>query len=263
LVDKRTLTFATLAVIVWAFLATSFAAYYYMQQLMVKNQLDEKQQLLTELTESYEESVAKRNLLFAEYGALLGEYQLFQGENYSSLMGAYAVLLSNLKGNYTFTLDEFPELNTTYNLLLNEFQELNKKSEVTKEEFGSLLEDFYKLFTALSSKELEKTIGKASWIQVSLCINYTLLGGTVEWHNISIFSCATLFDLTREVANVTYEYWTTIEPGHIIITSINNQTTWWLWYYWDETINDWVWGPVGCDAWTLKNNGIYKWDVYS
>ncbi|MEM3694933.1 MAG: hypothetical protein QXJ11_03125 [Candidatus Bathyarchaeia archaeon] len=263
MVEKRTLTFAILAVIVWAFLATSIATYYYIQQLTVKNQLDEKQQLLTDLSESYEESVVKRNLLFAEYGALLGEYQWFQGDNYSLFMSTYARLLLNLKENYTVILNEFPELNETYNLLLNKSQELSTKSEVTKEEFGALLEGFYKLFTALSLKELENTIGKASRIQVSLCINYTLLGGTIEWHNISISSHATLFDLTREVANVTYEYWATIEPGHIIIKSINNQTAWWLWYYWDENINNWVWGPVGCDAWTLKNNGIYKWDVYS
>ncbi|MGB9676605.1 MAG: hypothetical protein ACPL0C_05405 [Candidatus Bathyarchaeales archaeon] len=263
MVEKRTLTFTILAVVVWAFLATSIATYYYMQQLTIKNQLDEKQQLLTELTENYEDFVTKRNLLFAEYGALLGEYQRFQGDNYSSLMNNYAILLSNLKGNYTSTFNKFPELNTTYNLLLNEFQELSVKSEVTKEEFSSLLEEFYKLFNALSLKELENSIGKASLIEVSLCINYTLVGGTVEWHNVSISPCATLFDLTREVANITYEYWATMEPGHIIIKSINNQTAWWLWYYWDETINDWVWGPVGCDAWTLKNNGIYKWDVYS
>jgi hypothetical protein len=68
--------------------------------------------------------------------------------------------------------------------------------------------------------------------------------------------------LTRKVSNVTYSYFADIEPGHVIITSINNQAAWWLWYYWDETVNDWVWGPVGCDAWTLKNGGTYKWDVY-
>ncbi|MDI6690766.1 MAG: hypothetical protein QME50_02720 [Candidatus Bathyarchaeota archaeon] len=263
MVEKRTLAFATLAVLVWAFLATSFMAYYYLQQSRFKDQFEEKQQLLRELTESYEESVAKRNSLSAEYGALLGEYQWFQGENYSSLMNAYSSLLSNLNGNYTSMLSEFPELNTTYNNLLAKTQTLSEKSEVTREEFGSLLNDFYKLFNALALKELDNAVGITSEIQVSLCINYTKIGGTVEWHNISISVCSTLFDLTRKVANITYDYYAIIEPGHIIITSINNQTAGWLWYYWDETINDWAWGPVGCDAWTLKNNGIYKWDVYS
>ncbi|MGQ9640544.1 MAG: hypothetical protein ACUVUF_00275 [Candidatus Bathycorpusculaceae bacterium] len=262
MVEKRTLAFATLAVLVWAFLATSFMAYYYLQQLRFKDQLEEKQQLLRELTENYDESVAKRNLLSAEYGALLRTYQWFQNENYSSLIDAYASLLSNLHGNYTSTLNKFPELNATYNDLLNKTQTLIEKSEVTREEFGSLLSDFYKLFNALALKELDNAIGVTSEIQVSLCINYTKIGGTVEWHNTSISPCTTLFDLTREVANVTYEYYATMEPGHIIITSINNQTSWWLWYYWDENINDWAWGPVGCDAWTLKQNGIYKWDVY-
>jgi hypothetical protein len=237
-------------------------AYYYMQQLRLKEQLDAKQQLLRELTESYDESVAKRNLLSADYGALLGEYQCFLDENYSSLMGAYARLLSNLNGNYTSMLADFPELNTTYNDLLNKTQTLSGKSEVTKEEFGSLLNDFYKLFNALTLKELDNTIGVTSEIQVSLCINYTKIGGTAEWHNISISPYSTLFDLTREVANITYDYYSTMEPGHIIITSIDNQNAWWLWYYWDETTGNWVWGPVGCDAWTLKSNGIYKWDVY-
>jgi hypothetical protein len=265
MVEKRTVVFMTLATLVWASVATSFTAYYYLVQMRYQQRFNEKQQVLNELTETYDASVNKQNRLSGEYGALLGEYQWFTGENYSSLMGNYGRLLSSLSGNYTAVLNEFPELNTTHRNLLNESQTLSLRSQVTREEFGSLLDSFYKLFTALTIKEIGSTIGKANTIQVRFCINYTKITGkaAVEWHNISFSSSATLFDLTKEIANVKYSYYASMEPGHIIVTSINNYTSWWIWYYWDETVGDWSWGPVGCDAWILSNNGTYKWDVSS
>jgi len=258
LVEKRTMAFITLATLVWALMATGFMSYYYMEQTKFQNQLDEKQLLLSELAENYEMSTTKRNLLAGDYGTLLGEYQWYSSENYSSLMGKYEKLLSNLSGNYTLTLNAFPELNKTYNNLLSEFQTLNEKSQVSKEEFGSLLDDFYELFTALTIKESEGFLGKVSEIEVSLCIDYG--NSTIKWHNTSISSSASLFDLTQKVVEVEYSYWQTMEPGHILITSINNyEAGYWIWYYWDEVRNEWVFGPVGCDAWILNNNGIYKW----
>jgi len=258
LVEKRTIVFVTLATLVWASIATGSVAYYYLEQIRYGEQVKEKQQLLNELAGNYSASVTKRNLLSGDYGALLGEYQWFSGENYSALMGKYEKLLSNLGGNYTLTLNEFPELNETYNTLLNEFQTLNEKSAITREEFSSLLDEFYRLFTALAMKEMEGYLGHISVIKVSLCIDYG--NSTIEWHNISTSHGITLFDLTREIAKVEYSYWPTLEPGHILVTSINNyKEGYWIWYYWDDVENRWIFGPVGCDAWILKDNGIYNW----
>jgi hypothetical protein len=252
------MTFITLATIVWALMTTGFMSYYYMEQTKFQNQLDEKQHLLNELAENYETSTTKRNLLTGDYGTLLGEYQWHSSENYSSLMGKYEKLLSNLSGNYTPILNAFPELNNSYSNLLSTFQTLNENSQVSKEEFGSLLDDFYELFMALTMKESEGFLGKVSEIEVNLCIDYGNL--TVKWFNTSVSPSASLFDLTQKVAEVEYSYWQTMEPGHILITSINNYAEgYWIWYYWDEVNNEWVFGPVGCDAWILNNNGIYKW----
>lgn len=240
-------------------------AYYYLEQIRYQNQLADKQQLLNELTQNYDTATTKRNLLSGEYGVLFGEYQWFvyknwfTGENCSLCMGEFEKLLSNLRGNYTSTLDEFPELNTTYNNLLDEFQRLNEQSQVTKEEFGSLLDDFYKLFTALMTKELEGLAEKATVIYVNLCIDYG--NQTIKWYNNTSTSLGTtLFDLTRNITDVEYSYWPTMEPGHILITSINNYAQgYWIWYYWDDVKNEWIFGPVGCDAWVLSDHGIYKW----
>jgi len=258
LVEKRTIAFVMLATLVWASIATGSVAYYYLEQIKFGEQVKEKQQLLNEIANNYSASATKRNLLSGDYGALLGEYQWFSGENYSALMGKYEKLLSNLGGNYTSTLNKFPELNETYNNLLDEFKTLNKKSAITKEEFGSILDEFYKLFTALAIKELEGFQDKISTIEVSLSIDYSNL--TIESHNVSIPLGTTLFDLTRKIAKVEYSYWSTMEPGHKLVTSINNYTEgYWIWYYWDEVESNWIFGPVGCDAWILKDNGIYNW----
>jgi len=258
LVEKRTIAFVTLATLVWASIATGSAAYYYLEQMRYGEQVREKQQLLNELAENYSVSATKRNLLSGDYGALLGEYQWFMDENYSAFMGKYERLLSNLRGNYTLTFNEFPELNRTYYNLLDESQTLSQKSTITREEFGSLLDEFYKLFTALAMKEMEGFQGQLSEINVSLCVDYGNL--TIEWHNTSISSGITLFDLTRKIAKVEYSYWPTMEPGHILVDSINNYAEgYWLWYYWDDVKSKWIFGPVGCDAWILEDNGIYNW----
>ena len=250
--------FITLATLVWASLATGFVTYYYLEQAKYQDQINEKQQLMNQLTENYDVSTTRRNLLSGDYGVLLGEYQWLSGENYSSLMDEYGELLSNLNANYTSMLNEFHELNTTYGYLSNKFQALNEKNQVSKEEFGSLLDEFYKLFMALTLKESEAFLGKTSEITANLCIDYGNL--SIEWHNISISSGTTLFDLTQKVAKVEYSYWQTMEPGHILITSVNNYAKgYWIWYYWNGAKNEWIFGPVGCDAWILNNKGTYKW----
>jgi hypothetical protein len=258
LVEKRTIAFVMLATLIWASIATGSVAYYYLEQIKYEGQLKEKQQLLNELAEDYGASATRRNLLSGDYGTLLGEYQWSSGGNYSALMSEYEKMLSNLRGNYTSTLNEFLELNETYNNLLNESQALNKKSTITREEFGSLINEFYKLFTALAMKEIEGFQSQISMIKVSLCIDYGNL--TTEWHNISTSLGTTVFDLTKKVANVEKSYYPAMEPGHILVTSINNHREgYWIWYYWDDIENKWIFGPVGCDAWILKDNGIYNW----
>jgi hypothetical protein len=229
-----------------------------LEQNRYAKQLQENQQLLITLTENYDTAVSKRNLLGGGYSLLFGEYQWFSGEDYSTLMNEYNTLLLNLKQNYTSTLTRFPELNETYTYLLGEFQSINQKSTVTKAEFGSLLDDFYKLFTSLTMKELDSYTGELKLIDVSISINYS--NSSTEWHNVSLSPGTTLFELTREVAEVEYSYWSTMEPGHILVSSINNNADgFWVWYYWDNATNTWVFGPVGCDAWILLNNGIYNW----
>ncbi len=270
MVEKRTITLVALAFFVWASIATSFMAYYSMEQLRLKSQLNQNQQALNSLMENYDESVAKRNLLSGGYGDLWGLYQYFNasgwfsGGNISICLEKYELLLSSLKTNYSAVLNNSPELNETYAILSNDFQALKvNPDQVMAEDFEMLLNDFYKLFSALAIKELESYISSAGEIHVSLCINYTKVGGAEEWYNVSVPIGSSLFDLTRKVVeDIEYSYYPTMEPGHILMTSIGGHDGWWLWYYWDRDAKCWVWGPVGCDAWILENNGIYKWDIY-
>jgi hypothetical protein len=114
---------------------------------------------------------------------------------------------------------------------------------------------------SLAAKELEGFLGTISTIEVKLCVDYG--NGTQRWHNISVSPGMTLFDLTLQVTKVDYNYYSSMEPGHVLINSIDDlapsEGNYWFWYYWDETKNEWVFGQVGCDAWLLMNNGIYKW----
>lgn len=215
--------------------------------------------MINELARSSEASFSRWNQLAADYGALYGEYQLFQGENYATFMGKYEKLIVNLKGNYTDLLGSSSDLNETYNDLWQRYQTAAQQTVVDKNMFGELLSEFYKLFTTLAAREIGKFVGEATTIEVSLLINYT---DSIEWHNISIPLGASLFDLTQKIAKIEYSYWPTMEPGHILITSINDKAEgYWLWYHWDEEKNEWIIGPVGCDAWMLVDGGIYKWHL--
>jgi len=265
LIEKRTLVFVTLAVLVWASIATSFTTYYYLEQTVYKNQLNEKQQSLNELAVNYDESATKQNFLGEEYGKLYGEYQYskskgwFIGENCTILIYEYSKILSYLNSNYSNLLNNYRDLNETYIALLNRTQILTGQSTITEEEFDQLLEKWYALFVSLAMKELESSIGEMIMLKVNLCIDYG--NGTLFWYNdTSVPSGSTLFDLTRKIATVDPTYSPDMAPGHIFINSINGWAQgWWIWYYWDEGEDKWVFGPVGCDAWILKNDGIYKW----
>lgn len=258
MVEKRTLSFITLAISIWALIATSFTAYYHTQSSTYYEQLQQRQKLLDELARNSEDALTKWNLLAANYSALHGEYQLYPEENYTSLMDTYEALMVNLKGNFADLLNNSPELNATYSLLWQGYQTLNQQTVIERDDFGELLSEFYKLFTLLALKEMDKSLGEVTAIQVNLLIDY---GNTTrKWYNISAPLGTTLFNLTRTVAKVEYSHWPTMEPGHILITSINDSAEgYWLWYYWDENTSDWILGPVACDAWMLKNGGVYKW----
>ncbi len=258
MVGKRTLTFATLAILIWASTATVFMAYYYLQHLTYNEQLQQKQKLLDEFTRNSEDSLTRWNSLAADYGALHGEYQWFPEENYVSLMGKYEKLMVSLKGNYTDLLNTSPDLNETYNLLWQEHQTLNQHTVIKESEFGELLSEFDRLFTSTALREIGKSISEVTIIQVNLLIDYG--NETRKWYNVSAPLGTTLFNLTRTVAKIEYSYWPTMEPGHILMTSVNDSAEgYWLWYYWDEDSGEWVFGPVGCDAWMLKDSGVYKW----
>lgn len=258
MVEKRILVIVSLAILIWALAATSIMIYYYMGQIKYEEQLNAKQDSLNKLAEDYDVSAIKRNFLIGEYATLMGEYQWFSGDNYVSLMGECGKMLQNLKSNYTTTLERFPEINRTFAEVLEKFEELNQNSNVTKEDIKMLLDESYNVFTALSTRELETFISQINMINVSLCIDYG--NQTIRWYNVSTRSTQTLFDLTRSIAQVNYTYWPTMWPGHMLLNSVNGyHDGYWIWYYWNEAHNDWISGPVGCDAWTLENNGVYKW----
>lgn len=250
-----------LATLVWALIASGLAAYYYLEMGRYQKESDEKQQLLLGITEGYKEALGRQDLLLRDYNALLGEY--YTGENYSLLVGKYVQLLSNLGNNYTATINGFPELEEVYESLTNTTQKLEEQETVTKEEFEPLLMEFHTLLRSVVVKELENLISENTMIKVNLCIDYG--NGTKTWYNISASPGMSLFDLTQQVAQIEYDYYPVMQPGHVLMKTINgvapspSELKYWFWYYWDDITNQWVFGQVGCDAWTLRDNGTYRW----
>jgi hypothetical protein len=261
LVKERTLVFVILATLALALILTGAMAYYYLEKIRYEEQFNEKQQSLMQLTENYKMSMDKQDLLLRDYNTLLEEYYQFFGENCSHFMGEYNKLLSNLASNYTSILNKFPKLNETYTNLLSTSRTLTERNVVTREEFDSLITNFHKLLVDLTAKELESLISEITMINVNLCIDYG--NETRIWLNVSVTPGMTLFDLTRNLTKVEYDYYAWMEPGHVLVNSINNvspsEGKYWFWYYWDEANQEWIFGQVGCDAWILRNNGTYKW----
>lgn len=242
-------------------ITTGTTAYYYLEHLKYQGLSNEKQELLTGLAENYTISMGKQDMLLRDYNALFGEYYQLWPENCSMFMVEYCQLLFNLKGNYTDALNTSPKLNEEYTYLLNRAQALSDQDTVTRTEFESLLSGFYKLLSDLTTKEIENSLIKISLINVNLCIDYG--NETRVWHNVSVYPGTTLFDLTKNLTKVEYSYYQWMEPGHVLVNSINgvvpSEGKYWFWYYWDETKNEWDFGQVGCDAWFLRNNGTYRW----
>lgn len=255
---------------VWAVLTSSIAGYLYLQNTINSEQIAENQQSLSSMATSYNEAIAKYNQLLSDYSNLQGNYLFPQNSNFTLLTGSFLNLLNNMKGNFSSLLMDQKDLNETHYALQNETLTLLSRGNVTREEFGKLLDESYELLNLIIIRELSRTISEVVTLTVNICIDYG--NGTVEWHNKTIMpASSSLFQLTQQVATITKTYDALMRPGHIRITSINNQAEYtnygidysegaaWLWYHWDDNKQQWVFGTVGCDAWILKDGGSYKW----
>ena len=268
MVEKRVFLFAALAMFVWAALASSFAGYLYLQNTMNSEQIAENQQSLNTMATTYNEAMAKYDALLSDYSFLQGNYSFPLNSNFTLLTGSFLNLLNSVEGNFSSLLTDQKDLNETHYALQSKSQALLLRGNVTREEFGKLLDECYEFLNLLAIRELSKTISEVTTLTVNICIDYG--NGTAEWHNKTVIPTgSSLFQLTQKVATINYTYDALMKPGHIRITSINNWKEYtigyseggaWLWYYWDDNRQEWVFGPVGCDAWMLKDGGIYKWN---
>jgi hypothetical protein len=268
MVEKRTFVFVILATIVWASLASAFAGYYYLQNMNNSEQLNSAQNSLNAVGSNYSQAANKYDLLLSEYASLHDNYAYFTNSNYATLLSSLGSLIANFGENYT-NLFVQEDMNESYNHLLSDYATLLKKSNVTREDFGNLLSEYYNLSNLFALRELGLSISQATTLSVNVAIDYG--NGTVEWHNqTEVPAGYTLFKLTQKIAVTEYTYYAFTEPGHVLIDTINNKTSYtdpsyawgysWIWYYWSDSDKKWVSGPVGCDAWLLKDGGIYKWN---
>ncbi len=257
-----------LATIVWATLASAFAGFYYLQNRTSAEQLNNAQTSLNKVASNYDEAISKYDFLQSEYGSLYSNYTYFSSSNYAALMPTLGGLITNFGENYT-NLFAQQDINKTYNQLSNDFTALLNKENVTKADFSIILSEYYDLFSLSALREQELSISEATTLSVNIEINYG--NETVEWHNeTNVPAGQTLFELTQNLTVITYSYYALSEPGHVLIGSINNVTSYtdpsyawgysWIWYHWDDNGKKWVSGPVGCDAWLLENGGIYRWN---
>jgi len=266
LVEKRTLVFLTLVILVWAILISSLAGYFYLQNTIYTKQIGENQQSLNKTASSYDELMSKYNTLLSEYSMLYGSYS-FLGVDFTLLMDSLDRLMGDLKGNYSSILTNQKDLNETYYTLEENYQLVFQEGNVTKEDFGRLLNEYYELFNLLAIRELSLVLSETVTLTVNSCIDYG--NGTINWYNETKMPAgSSLFQLTQKIAEINYTYYPSMKPGHILVNSINDKEAYtigfsegwsWIWHYWDSNEQKWISGPVGCDAWMLKNGGIYKW----
>jgi len=266
MVEKRMLIFATLATLVWAVLISSLAAYLYLENTTYIKRISQNQESLNDLASAYSGLMSKYDALGREYSMLYG---MSHSTNYTSLMEPLGRLIDNLEANYSFILVNQKDLNITYHTLREDYQKVYQKgNNITREDFGELLEKFYELVSLLTLRELSSAVSKIVTLSVSIVMDYG--NGTIEWHNdTEVLAGSSLFQLTQKVAMVNYTYYQFAKPGHIFVDSINDKRAYtepdysegwaWIWYYWDNIKQEWVSGIVGCDAWMLENGGIYKW----
>ncbi len=105
--------------------------------------------------------------------------------------------------------------------------------------------------------DVQNRIGEGL-ISVSLGVDYG--NGTREWYNnTSAFAGETLFDVTKQVANVTY----TVSSFGTMITGINNATAQgsYGWTYWvlNSTTQSWSMVFESVDAHMVANEEAYMW----
>ena len=271
MVEKKLFLFATLAMFVWAVLASSIAGFFYLQNTMNSEQIAENQQSLNTMSTTYNEAMTKYDELLSEYSFMQGNYSFPLNTNFTLLMSSFLTLLHNVKGNFSSILTDQKDLNKTHDTLQDKSQTLLLRGNVTRDEFGELLGECYEFLNLLAFRELSKTISEITTLTVNICIDYG--NGTVEWHNKTVIPTgSSLFQLTQNVAAVNFTYDALMKPGHIRLTSISNKKEYtnytisysegaaWLWYYWDDNKQEWIFGPVGCDAWMLRDGGVYKWN---
>ena len=253
---------------VWATLASAFAGYYYLQNSSNTGQLDSSQNSLNKVASNYSNATSRYDLLLSEYGSLYGNYSYFTGSNYVTLMTPLGSVITDLNETYSDVFTQ-EDMNKTYTQLLSDYEALQQGGNVTKTDFGNLLSEFYSLFSLCALREVGLSVSEATALSVDVEINYG--NGTLEWHNeTQVPAGYTLFGMTQEIAVINYSYYAFTEPGHVLVDSINNKTTYtdpsytwgysWIWYYWSDSGKTWVSGPVGCDAWVLTNGGVYKWN---
>jgi len=271
LVEKRVFLFASLAMFVWAVLASSIAGFFFLQNTMNTEQIVENQQSLDTMATTYNEAMTKYDGLLSDYAVLQGNYSFPLNTNFTLLTSSFLTLLHNVKGNFSSLLTDQKDLNETHYALQSKSQTLFLRGNVTRDEFGELLDECYEFLDLLAIRELSKTISEITTLTVNICIDYG--NGTAEWHNETVIPAgSSLFQLTQNVATVNFTYDALMKPGHIRVTSINDEKEYtnytisysegaaWLWYYWNGDKQEWVFGPVGCDAWMLKDGGTYKWN---
>jgi len=272
LVENRTLVFLTLAILVWAILTSSLAAFFYLQNTTYTIQIAKNHQSLDKVSSTYDESMNKYNALQSEHSTIYGNY-FFSSVNLTTLMDSLGRLIDNLRGNYTSLLMNQKDLNETFYMLKEDYETAYQEGNVTRGDFEELLNEHYELFNLLAMRELSIAVSEAVTLTVSICINCT--DGTEEWYNETNAPAGySLFQLTGNVTTIDdYDYNPLMRPGRIRLKSINGESEYtnynleegyseghsWLWYYWDSNEQNWVLGPVGCDAWILEDGGIYKW----
>ena len=119
----------------------------------------------------------------------------------------------------------------------------------------------YLEYQQLYEDTLEELRQFKTHMRVSILIDYG--NGTREWDNETLVPIgATLFDLTKEVADVNY----TAYPFGVFITAINGKggdpDYYWLWYRWNSTNAQWDTYMVGADAFVLHHGDVASW-VYT
>lgn len=119
----------------------------------------------------------------------------------------------------------------------------------------------YTRYQQLYRNTLRELAKYERYMFVNLLFDYG--NGTRTWRNGTLVPIgATLFEATKTVADIEY----TKYSWGVFITSMNgvrgDQSHGWLWHVWNSTRAKWDFGPVGADAFILKNGDTVSW-VYT